>query len=105
MLAVEEWNKIFEDVLTTPEDQARLISGITRARDEYVSGYGELELAKSERDRLKTENDSLKQANMDLFLRIGKQVEETSKSEDDSTENEKTRAEKITIEDLFKEEK
>lgn len=102
MLNVEEWNKIFEDALKAPDDQASLVSLMTRARDEYVNGYAELTTAEQEREKLKVENDNLKQTNMELFLRIGKQQEQaqdTSNGKDSAKE----RAESITVENLLKE--
>lgn len=101
MLALEEWNKIFEDLLKSTDDQAALISGLTRARDEYGSGYAELEEMKNSKEKLESENNSLRKTNMELFLRIGRQAEADQTTEDKKDDD---RSETITISELLKEE-
>jgi len=102
MLTAEEWGKIFEDAIKTPEDQANLLSALNKARDEYVTGIAELTAANDKAKSLEDEVGRLRQTNMELFLRIGQQVN-ASTGEDVKDDNGE-RDEKITIDDVLKEE-
>lgn len=89
MLEVEKWNELIEEMLKNPEDQAGLISGLTKAREEYVSGYAEFASLQDAHKKLNEEVERLRQTNMDLYLRIGRDLEttkiESSKPKDDES--------------------
>lgn len=104
-ITVDEWNALFAGALDNPTDSAGVISALTRARDEYATIWAEHEGLMKARDELTTEVDRLKQTNMELFLRIGKEVSQATGSPDGEAhpDPELARAETIKIADLFKE--
>lgn len=100
-LSVEEWNALIQPALDSSDDAATVLSVLTKARDEYVDTFAELTAANSDLDMAKTENERLKQTNMELFLRVGKSLEAENKLPDNPGYQE-SRADTITIEDLFR---
>lgn len=100
-LTVEEWNELIKPALDSSDDSATVLSVLNKARDEYVGTFAELASAHSELEEARTENERLKQTNMELFLRVGKSLEVENKSPENPDYQEQ-RADTITIEDLFR---
>ena len=94
---IEQWNDHMQKVIGAMNDQATLTSLVTQASDEYTGLF-----ATNENEQLKQENTRLKEANLELFLRVGQQNIDKTGGSGQSTEQ-KTKAETITVEDLFKE--
>ena len=101
MITVEAWQEMTRNIVAAGADQAALTAIVTQADEAMSEVMREYTDADKERSRLREENEALRKANMDFFLRItekqdtGKQGSEPGVSD----------AEKITIADLFKEEK
>ena len=79
-----------------------LTSLVTQASDEYTGLFATNTTLSTENEQLKQENTRLKEANLELFLRVGQQNIDKTGGSGQSTEQ-KTKAETITVEDLFKE--
>lgn len=96
-MTLEEWNELTQKIVQNGGDLAVLTSLVTQATDafsEHVKGETE---AVMKVEQLTKENEGLRKANMDLFVRIGQQTA------DELNKETKDEAEKITIADLFKE--
>lgn len=105
IMDMAKWNELTRNIISNAQDQAALTGILTQA----TSDYEELFAQNAENDKKATElieeNEGLRKANLDLFLRFSKDMEgkHSTESEKESTTD---RAETITIKDLFnKEEK
>lgn len=103
-MLVEEWNELVRKAVESPDDSATVVSVLTQARDEYIGTYSEFVKAEKERDDALQEIDRLRKTNMDLFLRIGQATAEETGNLTNERNTQKSRAETITVEDLFKKE-
>jgi len=99
---IEQWNEHMQKVIGAMNDQATLTSLVTQASDEYTGLFATNTTLSTENEQLKQENTRLKEANLELFLRVGQQNIEKTGGSGQSAEQ-KTKAETITVEDLFKE--
>ena len=99
---IEQWNDHMQKVIGAMNDQATLTSLVTQASDEYTGLFATNTTLSTENEQLKQENTRLKEANLELFLRVGQQNNDKTGGSVQSTEQ-KTKAETITVEDLFKE--
>jgi hypothetical protein len=99
---IEQWNDHMQKVIGAMNDQATLTSLVTQASDEYTGLFATNTTLSTENEQLKQENTRLKEANLELFLRVGQQNIDKTGGSGRSTEQ-KTKAETITVEDLFKE--
>lgn len=99
---IEQWNDHMQKVIGAMNDQATLTSLVTQASDEYTGLFATNTTLSTENEQLKQENTRLKEANLELFLRVGQQNLDKTGGSSQSTEQ-KTKAETITVEDLFKE--
>ena len=99
---IEQWNDHMQKVIGAMNDQATLTSLVTQASDEYTGLFATNTTLSTENEQLKQENTRLKEANLELFLRVGQQNLDKTGGSGQSTEQE-TKAETITVEDLFKE--
>lgn len=97
-MTIQEWNELSVKIASNGGDQAVLTTLLTQATDGFAEEAAKAENAIRDAEQLRKENEGLRKANMDLFLRIGEQV-----SQEKEKEPEKTKAETIKIEDLFKE--
>lgn len=97
-MTAEEWNELTRDMVAAVGDQSVLTALATKATDEYVGMLATHENTSKENEALKAENEKLRKANLDLFLRVGEQAKPQTE-----TSATKSRGETITIDDLFKE--
>lgn len=97
MISVEDWQKMTRDIVAASGDQAALTALVTQANDAMSEAMNDFASADNERNQLREENESLRKANMNFFLRLTEQ-NETSKQPE-------AKPEEITIADLFKEDR
>lgn len=70
-MTVEEWRSFSDELLTAREDQAGYTQVMARIGDAIAKDIADITSTKSERDRFAEENEKLRKANMELFLRVG----------------------------------
>lgn len=100
-MTLEEWNALVNDAIASPDDSAKLLSAMTQARDAYSDLYSRYTALEADKNTLAEENNKLKQTNMDLFLRIGNDLNRDTGANDTQV-SENNRAETITIAELLK---
>lgn len=100
-LSVEEWNTLVNEAISAPEDNAKVMSVLTQARDAYTDLFAEKTASDETARKATEENEKLRQTNMDLFLRIGQET--ANKTGGEPKQEKDDRATTITIDDLFKE--
>lgn len=98
---INEWNDLTRNIVANAGDQSQLTALLTQATDAFSEQLTKAETASGEAEKLKEDNEALRKANMDFFLRIGEQKKETHKQDNDK--GSPSDAESITFEDLFKE--
>lgn len=101
---INEWNDLTRNILANAGDQSQLTALLTQATDGFSEQLTKAETATAEAETLKADNESLRKANMDFFLRLGEQKKQELGKESDGSSASGDRAETITFEDLFKEE-
>ena len=91
----EEFNAKTQEILSNLTDQAKVSTVLSELIEDYNTVTAETETAKTTAEKLTADNEKLRQANMNLFLKVGetKKEEETEQDEDN----------KPTFEDLFDE--
>lgn len=97
----EEWAETTRSIIASSGDQAELTAIVTKASESVSELFKSYKNSSEENERLKEENEKLKRYNMDLFERVTAQVLPS----DEESKDTKSKAETITIADLFKEEK
>lgn len=100
---INEWNDLTRKIVASAGDQSVLTGLLTQATDAFSEQLTTAEQKKAEAEKLQQDNEALRKANMDFFLRIGEQAKESHTKQD--TKERPSDAEKITFADLFKEEK
>lgn len=100
ILDMEQWNELSAKILESKE-QADISELLVQATDSYSEMFATHAKAVEENKRLEDSNEKLRKVNMKYMLRIGDDVASGSPH----FERQKSRAETITFEDLFKEEK
>lgn len=98
IMDMTQWNELTRNIIANAGDQAAL----TGILSEATVNYEELLVSHTDKDKVSTklqeENEGLRKANLDLFLRFSESKDKETKNDD----SEKSRAESITIDDLFK---
>lgn len=91
----EEFNAKTQEILSNLTDQAKVSTVLSELIEDYNTVTAEMETARATAEKLTADNEKLRQANMNLFLKVGetKKEEETKQDEDN----------KPTFEDLFDE--
>lgn len=91
----EEFNAKTQEILGNLTDQAKVSTVLSELIEDYNAVIAEMETARTTAEKLTADNEKLRQANMNLFLKVGetKKEEETKQDEDN----------KPTFEDLFDE--
>lgn len=91
----EEFNAKTQEILSNLTDQAKVSTVLSELIEDYNTVTAETEIARTTAEKLTADNEKLRQANMNLFLKVGetKKEEETKQDEDN----------KPTFEDLFDE--
>lgn len=100
MVTYEDWCEKIKPAIENAGDPATVVSVLTDARDMYRDLYGEYTAMSETADNLRAENERLTNTNRELFLRIGQQSQEQI---DREHVDGRSRAETITVEELFKE--
>ena len=68
---VDSYRTFSDDVINANGDQATITSRLADMQDAFTNSIGRLTKAEQDAESLKQENERLRQANLDLFLRIG----------------------------------
>lgn len=100
-MTVEEWNALVNDAISNPSDEAKLISVLTQARDAYSDLYSQYTALEADKVSLSEENGRLKETNMNLFLRIGNELNSDTGGNKSPDVSVRSRAETITIAELL----
>lgn len=98
----EEYTEKASAILENLEDRGAVSTALDELRTAFYEEVEKRETSDATAEELRTKNDGLLKANMDLFLKVGKTAtgDEEPKVED---EPEKTPEETITYDDLFDE--
>ncbi len=96
MLKTEFLNKVKE--IGTCEDEAQRRALLAEMSDEVSKDYDEIETLKQAQTEYETNMESLRAANMSLFLRLG-----ADKAQEETGADETNNDEKLKFEDLFDE--
>ena len=78
----EAYRKFSEDILSAGGDQATLTTLLSDMQDTFYKGIADLNATAESNSNITKENERLKQANMDLFLRLGTPQETQSQAEE-----------------------
>ena len=91
----EEFNAKTQEILNNLTDQAKVSTVLSELIEDYNTVTAETETAKTTAQKLTADNEKLRQANMNLFLKVG----ETKKEEQPKPDEDKI----PKFEDLFDE--
>lgn len=106
-MTMDEWNELTRNIITNAGDPAQLTSMLNQATEAFSEEMTNRINNDEQLNKFKEENERLRSANLDLFLKLGDQAKDKvpnggpGQPPKPSAEE---RAETITIEDLFKEE-
>lgn len=95
-MTIEEFNQIASEILGNISDVGSVSQNLERLRSAFGEQFAAAEAAAAEANDLKTRNESLQKANMELFLKIGESA--VPESESDAEE-----PEAMDFEELFNE--
>lgn len=98
----DEFNEKSSAILEILEDRGAVSTALDEIRGAFFEEVAKRESAESTAEELKGKNEGLLKANMDLFLKVGKESAGTPEAEV-VEEPEKSPEETITIDDLFDE--
>lgn len=95
----EEFSTRCTDVLNNLENRGEVSTILDELRTAYYEVVEHGETVEAERDDLRARNDNLQQANMDLFLKVGK----VATGEPDPEPTPEPEEEKMSFDDLYDE--
>lgn len=100
----EEFTQKIQEITDNLSDQGKVTSVLTELYSEYEKVFDENENTKTLNDTLTTKNQELKEYNLELFMKVGKQ-EDTTKTNTSLNENGEGDGKEPTLkfEDLFNE--
>ena len=96
----EEFSNLCGDILNNLDNRGEVSTMLDSLRTAYYEIVEHGETVEAERDDLRVRNDNLQQANMDLFLKVGKVA---TGEPDDDPEPEPQEEEKMSFDDLYDE--
>lgn len=106
IMDMEQWNDLTRNIIGAGADQAVLTGILSTATQDYGELFADHASLKDRLEQIEKDNEALRQANMSLFMQVTEsKKQEFGGSTENNKENKTSRAETITIEDLFKEEK
>ena len=70
----DSFRQFSEEVISAGGDQATLTTLLSQMQDVIIDNIGKMEQLTQNNENVTKENERLKSANMDLFLRIGSQA-------------------------------
>ena len=94
----DSFRQFSEDIIAAGGDQATLTTLLSQMQGVIVDNIGLLEKTKQSADTISKENERLKSANMDLFLRIGAQAEAKGTAQ----QNNNQQTEPVGVDDYLK---
>lgn len=81
-MTIDEYNELTRELASGSADEARTSQILVSLTDAYTESASNLENAQNEITKLTDSNNSLKQANYELFLRIGSKPSDSSDPEE-----------------------
>lgn len=96
MITLDEFSTITAEILSNSSDVGAISERLDKLRTEYAEQLTVAETNKAKADDLTKQNESLRAANMALFLKTGEKVE---KAEEKPKEKEKTKP--VDFSELF----
>lgn len=97
--SIEDWNEATRNIIANASDQGQLTSLLTQASDKVTQLFASYKDTDDKNKQLQDENEKLKAYNMELFMQISAQNRE--KVGGNEVEANKSKAETITVADLF----
>lgn len=97
----DEFLKLITDIGQCEDDVERR-NMLATLSEEVTKDYDTLDTLTSDNETLKTEREKLRQANMELFLKVG-HVKDPNKTKEDETGIKENENEKKSFNDLFNE--
>lgn len=95
----DEFSERCTDILNNLENRGEVSTMLDELRTAYYEIVEHGETVEAERDDLRARNDNLQQANMDLFLKVGK----VATGEPDPEPADTPEPEKMSFDDLYDE--
>lgn len=93
----DSFREFSEAVISAGGDQATLTTLLSQMQDVIIDNIGKMEQLTQNNENVTKENERLKSANMDLFLRIGSQAEAI-----ENKAKETTKEEPVGVDDFLK---
>lgn len=93
----DSFRQFSEEVISAGGDQATLTTLLSQMQDVIIDNIGKMEQLTQNNESVTKENERLKSANMDLFLRIGSQAEVI-----ENKAKETTKEEPVGVDDFLK---
>lgn len=78
---VDSYRTFSDDIINANGDQATITSRLADMQDAFTNSIGRLTKAEQDAESLKQENERLRQANLDLFLRIGESAKPSTSNQ------------------------
>lgn len=98
--SIEDWNNSTREIIGSASDLGQMTALMTQATEKVSELFVSFQEADKERVQLKEENEKLKAYNMDLFMKVSEQTRDRVDPIEQTTS--KSKAEAITVSDLFK---
>ena len=83
----DSFRQFNDDIIKAGGDQATLTTILADMQDTVFNNIGIMENLSKDKETLTKENERLRQANMDLFLRVGQQATPSESSKSQEQEN------------------
>lgn len=96
---INEYKKLTGEILKSGGDQGKVSELLTKLVDDYTQTTAEYHSLEQEREDLKRDNQSLRDSNVRLFLKVGGGSDDKQDQQQQQQDDEP----KITIADLFDE--
>lgn len=100
----EEFNQKIKEITENLSDQGKVTATLTELYQEYEKVFDEKGQLSTLNETLTSKNDELKNYNMELFMKVGKQEKDEEKGKDSLKDKQEGKEEpKLKYEDLFNE--
>ena len=96
-MTLDEHTQLIRDIRTNLGDEGKISELLAQISDGFSVALSERSAMETELNNTKAANESLREANMKLFLRVGKSVADDSESKKEESKSE----EKLSFDKLF----
>lgn len=100
-MTLDEHTNLIRDIRTNLNDEGKVSELLAQISDGFSTALSERSQMEEQLNNIKTANESLRDANMKLFLRVGKSVAEDDESKEKKKDSENEN--KLSFEKLFNE--